>query len=319
MKKSILWIVCGLLAVTGCTGDGDNPASDQREIELKNFSNSGCKSNEDRTRSDDNAWKEVFNYGCIHEGYLYVTHQNAMFNCCAEVFGADVSVEGNQIRIGEYESYGAGEGCYCICPYDLSYEIGPLVEGKTYVIYIGHKGNESKVAEFEFHNSMSGVWGVETINAVCGGIIHEDFYPKEIDESDPLSVFFAAELHDTYWDIDSKEHSTFFYQEESGDCFMVIDSREAFLDAYMGTEELPNIDFDLYTLIIGRTWGSNSAYRLVDVVLKDMGPNLDLETKLIHYANGGAYEVILDMFYWCLYPKLPQKSISLRRTVTDIH
>ena len=100
---------------------------------------------------------------------------------------------------------------------------------------------------------------------------------------------------------------------------MVIDSREAFLDAYMGTEELPNIDFDLYTLIIGRTWGSNSAYRLVDVVLKDMGPNLDLETKLIHYANGGAYEVILDMFYWCLYPKLPQKSISLRRTVTDIH
>ena len=49
----------------------------------------------------------------------------------------------------------------CICPYDLSYEIGPLVEGKTYVIYIGHKGNESKVAEFEFRNSMSGVWEVE--------------------------------------------------------------------------------------------------------------------------------------------------------------
>jgi len=161
MKKSLLWIVCGLLAMTGCTDDGDNSPSNQKEIELKNFSNSGCKSNEDRTRSDDNAWKEVFNYGCIHEGYLYVTHQNAMFNCCLDRLEADVSVEGNQIIIGEYESYGAGEGCYCICPYDLSYEIGPLDEGKTYVIYIGHKGNESKVAEFEFRNSMSGVWEVE--------------------------------------------------------------------------------------------------------------------------------------------------------------
>ena len=158
MKKSLLWIVCGLLAMTGCSDDGDNSPSNQKEIELKNFSNSGCKSNEDRTRSDDNAWKEVFNYGCIHEGYLYVTHQNAMFNCCAEVFGADVSFEDNQIKVGEYES---GMDCDCICPYDLSYEIGPLVEGKTYVIYIGHKGNESKVAEFEFQNPMSGVWVVE--------------------------------------------------------------------------------------------------------------------------------------------------------------
>jgi hypothetical protein len=157
MKKSLLWIVCGLLAMTGCSDDGDNSPSNQKEIELKNFSNSGCKANEERTRSYDNAWKNVFNYSCIHEGYLYVTHQDAMFNCCAEVFGADVSFEDNQIKVGEYES---GMDCDCICPYDLSYEIGPLVEGKTYVIYIGHKGNESKVAEFEFHNSMSGVWEI---------------------------------------------------------------------------------------------------------------------------------------------------------------
>ena len=155
MKKSVLWIVCGLLAMAGCTGDGDNPASDQREIELKNFSNSGCKSDLIRTRSDDNARKEVFNYSCIHEGYLYVTHQNARFNCCPRSLGADVSVEDNQIKVGEYES---GGDCDCICPYDLSYEIGPLVEGKTYDIYIGYKGNELKVAEFEFHNPMSGVW-----------------------------------------------------------------------------------------------------------------------------------------------------------------
>ena len=154
-KYCFLWIVCGMLAMVGCTNDGDNPVGNQKDIELKNFSNSGCKSNLVRTRSDYNTRKEVFKYSYIHEGYLYVTHQDAMFNCCPEALGANISVEDNQIKVGEFES---GGYCNCICPYDLSYEIGPLVEGTTYIIYIGYKGIESKVAEFVFHNSMSGVW-----------------------------------------------------------------------------------------------------------------------------------------------------------------
>ena len=153
MKKfRLFWIVCGLLALAGCTDTADNPAS---MIELKNFSNTGCKSDLVRTRSDYNTEKEVFNYSCIHEGYLYVTHQNAMFNCCPKGLGAKISVEDNLLKVVEYESDGL---CDCLCPFDLSYEIGPLVEGKTYIIYVSQGGEESKVAEFEFHNSMSGVW-----------------------------------------------------------------------------------------------------------------------------------------------------------------
>ena len=157
MKKFIFIMMSAMLMVmsAGCKNDADDPVSKQKGIELKNFSSSGCKSNFVRTRSDNDARKEVFNYSCIHEGYLYVTHQNALFNCCPEALGADISVEDNQIKVGEFESFGK---CNCICLYDLSYEIGPLVEGKTYIIYIGHKSDESKVAEFEFHNSMSGVW-----------------------------------------------------------------------------------------------------------------------------------------------------------------
>lgn len=64
-------------------------------------------------------------------------------------------------KISEYETDGF---CDCICPYDLSYEIGPLVEGKTYIIYIGYMNYEAKVAEFEFHNSMSGIWELKTNN-----------------------------------------------------------------------------------------------------------------------------------------------------------
>ena len=158
MKKYLIIMLGAMLSLAGCTTDADNSVIEEREIELKNFSNSGCKSRYVRTRSYYDTRKEVFNYSCIHEGYLYVTHQDAMFNCCPEALGASISVEDNQIKVGEYESDGY---CDCICPFDLSYEIGPLVEGNTYVIYIGYKNNESKVAEFEFHNSMSGVWEVQ--------------------------------------------------------------------------------------------------------------------------------------------------------------
>ena len=157
MKKYLFFLMSVMLMVmlAGCTNDADNPVSNQKGIELKNFSNSGCKSKYVRTRSDDNARKEVFNYSCIHEGYLYVTHQNAMFNCCPKGLGAKISVEDNLLKVIEYESDGL---CDCMCPFDLSYEIGPLVEGKSYIIYVSQGGEESKVAEFEFHNSMSGVW-----------------------------------------------------------------------------------------------------------------------------------------------------------------
>ena len=46
MKKfSIIWFVCGLLVIVGCSDEGDNPVSNQKGIELRNYSNSGCKSN----------------------------------------------------------------------------------------------------------------------------------------------------------------------------------------------------------------------------------------------------------------------------------
>lgn len=150
-KFRLLWIVCGLLMLAGCTDTADNSA---RTIELKNFSNTGCKNDHVRTRSD-NTNKEVFNYSCIHEGYLYVTHQNAIFNCCPIGLGAKISVEDNLLKVVEYESDGL---CDCMCPFDLSYEVGPLVEGKTYILYVSQGGEESKVAEFEFQNSMTGEW-----------------------------------------------------------------------------------------------------------------------------------------------------------------
>ena len=33
-----------------------------------------------------------------------------------------------------------------------------FLEGKTYILYVSQGGEESKVAEFEFQNSMTGEW-----------------------------------------------------------------------------------------------------------------------------------------------------------------
>ena len=156
-KKQVLMTCMAFLlsfGVTGCNQENDTPVAQRKAFELTNFANTGCKNN---TRSVDDEWKQTVSYAVLQAGYLYLNHQNAMFNCCPGTLGADVRMEGNNITIGEYES---ASDCDCICTYDLSYEIGPLTEGETYTISIGQKGLEPEVAEFTFRNTMSGEWDI---------------------------------------------------------------------------------------------------------------------------------------------------------------
>lgn len=163
---------------------------------------------------------------------------------------------------------------------------------------------------------------VDDDDCVRGGIIYDGYTQQKTDENDPVAVFFAKELHNPYWDGYGKEHKTFFEQGEWNDesCLM-INSRQEFQDAYMGTEELPGIDFNQYTLIVGRTWGEDGSYRLGKIVLRDMGLTYELETQLLryHYENMGVTLAIRTIYYWRLYPKLDIKEIIPKRTVTDVY
>jgi len=153
-----------------------------------------------------------------------------------------------------------------------------------------------------------------------GGVVYEGYTRQEIDESDPLSVFFGEELHNPRWDGSGNEFKTFFEQGEWNDeSILVINSQEEFQKSYMGTKELPTVDFNMYTLIIGRTWGNDGSYKLNKIVLRDMGNTYELETQLLHHVGGFATAAIQTIFYWRLYPKLAQKSINPKRIVIDVN
>lgn len=163
--------------------------------------------------------------------------------------------------------------------------------------------------------------GNGNVEKVSGGIVYTDgTYQKSGDESDPLSVFFEKELHNPYWDGAGNEYKTFFDQGSWDDeSILVINSFEEFQKAYMGTKDLPDVNFNLYTLVIGRTWGNDGSFMLADIILEDKGANYELETKLNHYVDRAATSAIQTIFYWRLYPKLAQKPIVPKRIVIDVH
>lgn len=152
------------------------------------------------------------------------------------------------------------------------------------------------------------------------GIIIEGYARQKVDESDPVSVFFGKELHSPYWDGFGNEFKTFFEQGEWNDesCLM-INSQQEFQAAYMGTKELPEVDFNQYTLVIGRTWSSDGSYVLDKTVLYNRDFTYELEAQFLHYLNGTAICSIIRFYYWSLYPKLEPKEIILKRTVTDVY
>lgn len=153
-----------------------------------------------------------------------------------------------------------------------------------------------------------------------GGIVYSGYAYQDIDESDPLSVFFGEELHNPYWDDSGNEYKTFFEQGKWDDeTILVINNQKEFQEAYMGTKNLPIVDFNMYTLVIGRTWGYSCSCKLSEIILNDNSLNYELETKIYHYVDRLAPAAIEDIFYWRLYPKLALKPIIPKRTMIDVH
>lgn len=91
----------------------------------------GCKKGEETTRGGEVTSTPGPSEACIRYSYsdrggLSLQHINAGFNCCPGDLTADVMIDEGAIRISERE---AGQGCRCVCLYDLDIVIGGLEPG----------------------------------------------------------------------------------------------------------------------------------------------------------------------------------------------
>ncbi len=98
------------------------------------------------------------NQSCIEYQYdgqnvLSINHRNAGFNCCPDELAAVVSVLGNVITIEEVE-FLYGGGCFCLCLFDLAYEIVGLPPGE-YTVNVIEPYRDPDDEPLEFTISLS--------------------------------------------------------------------------------------------------------------------------------------------------------------------
>lgn len=132
-----MFMLLSAFVFVGC-GDDDNAS-----VHLKNASSTGCKQESvpgdtDRSKITDIFGEEYVEYTSKSDGYLYVRHVNAIFNCCSEKIKVTSSESGGIITVSEADT---DISCNCVCPFDVSYEIGPLEKGRTYTLNILNNGS----------------------------------------------------------------------------------------------------------------------------------------------------------------------------------
>lgn len=108
------------------------------------------------------------NQDCIEyqydgENVLSIKHINAGFNCCPDEIKAIVNIEDNIITIKEKEYLYSG-GCYCLCLFDLDYDISG-VSPEVYTIKVIEpylpEGNEPLEFTVDLSSSTSGRYCVD--------------------------------------------------------------------------------------------------------------------------------------------------------------
>ena len=113
------------------------------------------------------------------------------------------------------------------------------------------------------------------------------FFEKTLSNTDSANCLFKSEWKDT--------------------CFL-INSKEEFESMLLCDKNLPIIDFSLYSVIVGKKNMPNSFYSIVE---QSINNTQTLELNIIVHLPNEHWPAFSDMFYWALYPKLPNKKISI--------
>ena len=163
------------------------------------------------------------------------------------------------------------------------------------------------------------VFYVLTVFIGCSSDDENDNSISPVNVSDgPIATFFKTELPERHSDSEYYliTRSFFFDPETLGgvqleaNIICVINSRQELAEIYQGEKELPEIDFDKYTLSIGQ---QIMPYHGFYVAQKDLSAG-DNGLVLTLYARNDDELLICahqNLYFWGLYPKLSQKTVSV--------
>ena len=120
---------------------------------------------------------------------------------------------------------------------------------------------------------------------------------------DYVNAFFEAELPVM------TESNCFFASKKNDTCYL-INSKEELAVAYSCEISLPEINFELYSVIIGQNKMPNSFYTVVNQSIEKTNDVLKLNVyvKLLSKEHWPAFS---QLYYWAVYPKLPNKNVNV--------
>lgn len=125
----------------------------------------------------------------------------------------------------------------------------------------------------------------------------------EIKGYNTISDFFNSELP-----VDANSAS-FFVNSEKDECY-VINTLEGLKSIYNGDHQIPEIDFEKYTLIIGQHIMSASGYIIEkqEVVLRDNDSVLNIFVNNKYEYKPSLYT---PLYFWGVYPKLYKFNVDV--------
>lgn len=141
-------LLATLFVATGCKEEKAT-ISIKEPFQLRSLTHSEeCK----QGAKDDEA--EYIEYNAINEHYLNLNHVNVEFTCCSEDFIVTSNLSNDTIYIYEQET---GPICYCLCKYDLNYQVGPL-ENQEYIIKVYKSDAEHAEFTIDFNENTEGTF-----------------------------------------------------------------------------------------------------------------------------------------------------------------
>ena len=131
--------------------------------------------------------------------------------------------------------------------------------------------------------------------------------------SEEVTAFFTTHLPESSYNCSEVKFNFSEIDFGETDCFL-FNSTEEFEAVAPPSVELPVIDFDKYTLIIGQHWMGHPGYSFEKQVVDTESDKMTLN--LVYKQLKGGTPAIMTIFYfWGLYDKLPEKTLTVNKII----